>query len=326
MRYIEKVEKLIGNTPMYKLNNEDYGIPENVNIFAKMEYVNPGGGIKDRTVLYMIEKAERDGLIKPGDTILEATAGNTGIARAFLGKQKGYNVIIAVPGKFSIEKQILMRALGATVYKTSTKGGMDEAYATLEEAAKEIEGNTFVLNQFSSQTNPDAHYYMTGPEIYEDLDGNIDAFIAGAGTGGAYCGIVRYLKEQNPQIKGILAEPEGSIYGGGEYHSYRIEGVGNDFIPETMDLKYMDEALYVNDDEAYSMVRTLAENSALLVASSSGANVAAAIKYAKGLETDKQINIVTMLPDRSERYFSKDIYGYDHLYDVSFKLRGDDEE
>lgn len=323
MRYIEDVVKLIGNTPMYRFNNEKYGIPKNVNVFAKLEHLNPGGGIKDRTVLYMIEKAEKEGKIKKGDTIVEATAGNTGIALALLGKQKGYDVHLAVPGKFSIEKQIIMRALGANVYQTSTKGGMDEAYEKLKEVTKGIE-NVFVLDQFENHTNPDAHYYMTGPELYEDLDGNIDIFIAGAGTGGGYCGVIKYLKEQNNDIKGVLAEPEGSVYGGGAYSPYKIEGIGNDFIPNTMDMSLVDDAIYVNDDEAYSMVKEIAVNSGLLVASSSGANLAAAIKYAKKFENeDKIINIVTILPDRSERYFSKDIYGYKDIYNVEFSIKED---
>lgn len=319
-RIIESTKELIGNTPIMRFNNEDYGIPKNVNIYAKLENRNPAGGIKDRTVMYMLDKAEKEGKIKPGYTIAEATAGNTGIALAMIGKQRGYNVIVAVPGKFSIEKQIIMRAFGAEVYNTPTKEGMDGAYGKLKEVTKDME-NVYILNQFSNPDNPEAHYSWTGPEIYEDLEGKIDVFIAGAGTGGGYSGIVKYLKEKNPEIVGVLAEPEGSIYGGGEYKPYKIEGVGNDFIPSTMDLSLMDKAIYVNDEEAYSLVKTMAEKSGLLVGSSSGANLMAAIKYAKEYEGEKELNIVTLMCDSSERYFSKAIYGYEDIYDVSFKLK-----
>ncbi|MTI66314.1 MAG: cysteine synthase family protein [Firmicutes bacterium] len=321
MKYIKNIQELIGNTPMYKFDNEAYDIPENVNIFAKLEHLNPGGSIKDRTVLHMIKEAEKRGDLKPGYTILEATAGNTGIALAMIGALRGYKVALAVPGKFSIEKQILMRAFGADVYPTPTKDDMDGAYKKLEEVSKDIE-NSYVLNQFSDKSNPEAHYVMTGPEIYDDLEGKIDAFVSGAGTGGGYCGVIRYLKEKNPDIKGILAEPVGSIYGGGEYAPYEIEGIGNGFIPDTMDLSLVDEAIYVNDDEGYGLTKELAENSGLTVGSSSGANLMAAIKYAKRFKgTDKKINIVTIMPDRSDRYFSKDIYRYDDLYDVKFESK-----
>ncbi|KPU27537.1 cysteine synthase [Caloranaerobacter sp. TR13] len=313
-KYIENISQIIGNTPMFKFDNKAYDIPKNVNIFAKLEYLNPGGSIKDRTVLYMLEQAEKKGIIKPGYTLLEATAGNTGIALALLGVQKGYRVIVVVPGKFSIEKQIIMRGLGAEVYSTPTKEGMEGAYRKIEELLKEIP-NGYVLNQFTNPFNPEAHYMMTGPEIYDDMDGEIDVFIAGAGTGGAFSGIVKYLKEKNKNVKGVLADPVGSILGGGEYATYRIEGIGNDFIPETMDLSLVDEAIYVNDDEAYDMVRDIAAKSGLTVGSSSGANLAAAIKYAKKYKGDKEINIVTLMPDRSDRYFSKDIYGFKDMYE-----------
>lgn len=325
-KYVENMIDLIGRTPMYKFNNKDYDIPENVNIFGKLEHLNPGGSIKDRTVLYMIEQAELRGDITPGKTtILEATAGNTGIALALIGALKGYKVILAVPGKFSIEKQILMRALGAELYNTPTKEDMygeHGAYAKLKEIAETME-DTHILGQFSCQDNPDAHYYLTGPEIYDDMNGEIDVFMYGAGTGGGFCGISKYLKERNPRIKCVLSEPKGSIYGGGEYAPYRIEGIGNGFIPDTMDLTLADDSMYVGDDESYEMVKRIAQKSGLFVASSSGAHLVSAIEYGKKLAAEhpeKTFNIVTIMADRSERYFSKDIYDMSEHYTVSMKL------
>ena len=302
MKYVEDIRNLIGNTPIIKINH--MGIKKGVNIFAKLEINNPGGSVKDRIGVYMIEDAEKKGLLKPGYTIVEATAGNTGIGVALAAINKGYNVIFVVPEKFSVEKQTLMRALGAKIINTPRKDGMLGAVAKADELLNTIENSTS-LRQFENSTNPLAHYETTGPEIYRDLEGKIDYLVAGAGSGGTYTGVVKYLKEKNPSVKGILADPEGSTMGGGIEGCYDIEGIGNNFIPHTMDMELVDETIKVNDNEAFNMVKELALKEGLIVGSSSGAAMAAALKLSE--EIDKG-NIVTIFPDRGDRYFSKNIY------------------
>lgn len=302
MKYIDNIRDLIGNTPIIKINN--LGVKEGVNVFAKLENNNPGGSVKDRIGVYMIEDAERKGLLKPGYTIVEATAGNTGIGVALAAINKGYNVIFIVPEKFSVEKQALMRAFGAEVINTPRELGMLGAIEKADELLKTIE-NSISLKQFENEANPLAHYETTGPEIYKALDGNIDYFVAGAGSGGTYTGIMKYFKEQNENIKGILADPQGSTMGGGIEGCYNIEGIGNNFIPQTMDMSLVYEIIKVSDEEAFDMVKMLALKEGLIVGSSSGAAMAAALKYAEKIERG---NIVTVLPDRGDRYFSKNIY------------------
>ncbi|MBO0576262.1 cysteine synthase A [Clostridium botulinum] len=302
MKYLDSIKELIGNTPILKLNN--LNIKPGVNVFVKLETNNPGGSVKDRIGIYMIEQAEKEGKLKKGYTIVEATAGNTGIGVALAAINKGYNVIFVVPEKFSVEKQTLMRALGAKIINTPKKDGMLGAVAKANELLKTIE-NSISLKQFENEANPIAHYKTTGPEIYEDMDGKIDYFLSGAGSGGTFTGVMKFLKEKDENIKGVLADPKGSTMGGGEKESYDIEGIGNDFIPDTMDMSLVDKVIKVNDEEAYEMVKLLALKEGLIVGSSSGAAVSAALKLAEKIDKG---NIVTVLPDRGDRYFSKNIY------------------
>ncbi len=302
MNYYESMQELIGETPLLKLNH--IGVPEGVQLFAKLELYNPAGSVKDRIGKYMIADAEKKGRLKPGGTIVEATAGNTGLGIAFAALNKGYHIIFVVPTKFSEEKQTLMRALGAEIINTPREGGMLGAAKKAEELRASIPG-AVSLEQFKNQANPLAHYETTGPEIYRDLNGNIDYLVAGAGSGGTYSGVVRYLKEQNPEIKGILADPVGSTMGGGEHGDYDIEGIGNDFIADTMDMSLVDEVVKISDNEAFSGARELASKEGIFAGSSSGAALSAAKKLiAKGING----NIVIILPDRGDRYFSKHLY------------------
>ncbi len=252
----------------------------------------------------MIKQAEKEGRLRPGYTIVEATAGNTGIGVALAAINSDYNIIFVVPEKFSVEKQALMRALGATIINTPRKAGMLGAVEKAEELLKTIE-NSISLRQFENKSNPFAHYETTGPEIYEAMDGKIDYFVCGAGSGGTFTGVTKFLKEKNLNIKGILADPEGSTMGGGREDCYDIEGIGNNFIPNTMDMSLVDQVIKVTDEEAYEMVKVLALKEGFIVGSSSGAAVAASLKLANQIDRG---NIITVLPDRGDRYFSKNIY------------------
>lgn len=302
MNYINDIRELIGHTPLLKINN--LGVNPDVNIFAKLENSNPGGSVKDRIGTYMIENGEREGQLKPGYTIVEATAGNTGIGIALAAINKGYNIIFVVPQKFSAEKQILMKALGAKIVNTPREDGMLGAVAKADELLKTIE-NSLSLRQFENAANPLAHYETTAPEIFEALDGHIDYFVAGAGSGGTYTGVMKYFREHGKDIKGILADPEGSTMGGGIEGCYNVEGIGNNFIPNTMDMSLVDEVIKISDSEAFDMVKEAALKEGLIVGSSSGAALAAAIKLSRKIKSG---NIVTILPDRGDRYFSKNIY------------------
>lgn len=301
MKYYNDIKELIGKTPLLKLNN--LGIKEGVNVFVKIEGFNPGGSCKDRIGVYMIEKAEKDGLLKPGSTIIEATAGNTGIGIALAALNKGYNVKFIVPEKFSIEKQTLMRALGAEIVNTPREEGMEGAISVANSLLEEIP-NSISLNQFGNESNPLAHYETTGKEIYDDLDGNIDYLVAGAGSGGTFSGALRYLKENIEGVKGILADPIGSTIGGGTEGCYKIEGIGNNFIPETMDMNLVDEVVKVDDEEAFNSARLLAQKEGVIVGSSSGAALSAAIKFIEKIDSG---NVVVILPDRGDRYFSTNL-------------------
>ena len=303
MSIYTSMHELIGNTPLVRVNN--MGVSPEVNIFAKLEMFNPSGSVKDRIGEYMIRAAEREGKLKPGGTIVEATAGNTGLGIAFAALEKGYRVIFTVPTKFSQEKQTLMRALGAEVVNTPREEGMLGAVKKADEIKAQIPG-AISLDQFKNKSNPLAHYETTGKEIWDDLGGRITHLVAGAGSGATYTGIVRYLKEHSPTVQGVLADPEGSTIGGGEHHDYNIEGIGNDFIPETMDTRLIDKVIKVTDDEAFETVRALARNEGMIVGSSSGAAMAAAIKLSKTIQRG---NIVVVLPDRGDRYFSTGLFG-----------------
>ena len=302
MSIYKSMQELIGHTPLVQLTHLD--LPEGVNLFAKLELYNPGGSVKDRTGKYMIEDAERKGLLKPGGTIVEGTAGNTGIGIAFAALNRGYHVIFVVPTKFSAEKQVLMRALGAEIINTPREEGMLGAERKAEELIRTIP-DAIALRQFKNMANPRAHYETTGPEIYQDLEGKIDYLVAGAGSGGTYSGVMRYLKEQDPAIQGILADPVGSTMGGGEHADYNIEGIGNDFIADTMDMSLVDEVIKVNDEDAFTGSRLLAQKEGIIAGSSSGAAFSAAKKL---IAEGKKGNVVVILPDRGDRYFSKNLY------------------
>ncbi len=303
MALYQSMQELIGNTPLVKLNH--MGIRPEVNLYAKLELFNPAGSVKDRTGKYMIRDAEERGLLKAGSTIIEATAGNMGLGIAFAALNKGYRVIFIVPLKFSEEKQILMKAFGGEIINTSREEGMLGAVAKAEELLRTIP-NSIALKQFENPSNPLAHYETTGKEIYQDLQGKIDYAVIGAGSGGTFTGVVRYLKEHIPSVKGILADPVGSTIGGGSHSDYDIEGIGNDFVPATLDIELMDEAIKVTDAEALEMVRRLARNEGIIAGTSSGAAMAASAKLAERIG---QGTIVTVFPDRGDRYFSKHIYG-----------------
>ena len=296
------VREMIGNTPVLKINN--MGVKPGVNIFAKLELMNPAGSVKDRVGVYMIDDAVRKGILKEGGTIVDATAGNTGIGIAVAALNQGYRVIFTVPEKFSQEKQKVMRALGAEIVHTSREGGMLGAEEKAEELLKTIPG-AISLRQFRNPANPLAHYETTGPEIYRQLDGKIDYFVAGAGSGGTFSGVVKYLKEQDASITGVLADPYGSTIGGGEHFDYNIEGIGNDFIADTMDITLVDKVIKITDDEAFETSRSLALHEGILAGSSSGAALAAALKLAEEIEEG---NIVTVFPDRGDRYLSKGLF------------------
>ncbi|QTE73035.1 cysteine synthase family protein [Clostridiales bacterium FE2010] len=302
MSYFESTQDLIGNTPIVKLSH--LNLPEGVNLFAKLELYNPGGSVKDRIGRSMLEDAEEKGLLKPGGTIVEGTAGNTGLGIAFATLNRGYRVIFVVPTKFSVEKQTLMRALGAEIINTPREEGMLGAEAKAEELRASIPG-AVTLRQFKNLANPKAHYETTGPEIWRDLEGKIDYLVAGAGSGGTYSGVVRYLKEQNPAIKGILADPVGSTMGGGEHGDYNIEGIGNDFVADTMDMSLVDKVVKVDDNDAFTGARELARKEGIFGGSSSGAALSAAKKL---IDSGARGNIVVIFPDRGDRYFSKNLY------------------
>ncbi|MBO4242952.1 MAG: cysteine synthase family protein [Clostridiales bacterium] len=302
MKVYEDIKELIGNTPILKLNN--MGVSPEVNIYAKLELFNPAGSVKDRIGMYMIEDAEKKGLLKKGGTIVEATAGNTGIGIAIAALNKGYKVIFVVPEKFSIEKQKIMKALGAELVHTSREEGMLGAERESEKIIAKTPG-AIALRQFKNPANPLAHYETTGPEIYDQLDGKIDYLVAGAGSGGTFTGIVKYLKEQDSNIKGVLADPYGSTIGGGEHHDYDIEGIGNDFIADTMDITLVDQVIKISDDEAFDASRQLAAKEGVIAGSSSGAALAAALKLAKTIEKG---NIAVVFPDRGDRYLSKGLF------------------
>ncbi len=302
MARFESTRQLIGNTPIVRLNNVD--VPEGVQLYAKLELWNPSGSTKDRIGLAMLDDAEREGRIAPGAAIVEATAGNTGLGIAYAALNRGYKVILVIPTKFSLEKQVLCRALGAEIVSTPREEGMLGAERRARELRDSIPG-AISLEQFRNMSNPRAHYETTGPEIWRDMEGQIDYVVAGAGSGGTYSGVLRYLKEQNPNIKGVLADPIGSTIGGGEHGDYDIEGIGNDFVADTMDMSLVDEVVKVSDDDAFRATRILAAREGIFAGSSSGAALAASLAFAKRGVSG---NIVTIFPDRGDRYFTSNLY------------------
>lgn len=302
MAVYSSMQALVGHTPLVRLHSMP--LPGGANLYGKLELYNPTGSVKDRVGRYMVQDAERRGTLKPGGVIVEATAGNTGLGIAFAALNRGYRVIFVIPDKFSQEKQTLVRALGAEIINTPRALGMQGASERAEELLRTIP-NAVTLRQFENPTNPLAHYETTGPEIYDDLGGQVDYLVAGAGSGGTYTGILRYLKEQNPRIQGVLADPVGSVIGGGDHSDYDIEGIGNDFVAQTMDVSLIDRVIKVTDQEALEGSRLLARREGIFAGSSSGAAVSAAIRLA---EQGARGNIVAVLPDRGDRYFSKHLY------------------
>jgi cystathionine beta-synthase (O-acetyl-L-serine) len=301
---VDSVLDLIGNTPMVRLRRIPQ--PGDADIFVKLEFYNPGLSVKDRIGIGMIERAERDGLLKPGGTIIEPTAGNTGVGLALAGVQKGYRVILCVPEHFSIEKREVMKALGGEVILTPKDGGMKAAINTAQELARDIPG-AYVPQQFANPSNADAHYETTGLEIWEQMDGAVDAWVAGAGTGGTFTGVARYLRERNPDVQCFIVEPQGSILKGGEAGPHEVEGIGaSTFIPPVLDMSLANDVICIDDDPAFDMVARLAAEEGILGASSAGANVAAALQVARRLGPGKRV--VTIIPDASERYMSKGVY------------------
>lgn len=306
----KKLTELIGNTPLLELNKFSSLKGLEQPIIAKIESFNPGGSVKDRVALAMIEDAEDKGLLKPGATIIEPTSGNTGVGLALVAAVKGYKLILTMPETMSIERRNLVKAYGATVKLTSGKEGMKGAIKAAEELRDSIPGS-IILQQFENQANPQKHYATTGKEIWRDTDGAVDIFVAGVGTGGTISGVGRYLKEQNPNVKVVAVEPTTSpVLSGGQSGPHKIQGIGAGFIPSTYNSKYVDEIFQVDNDQAILTGRQLAQSEGLLVGISSGAAVFAASELAKRPE-NKGKRIVTLLPDTGERYLSTVLYAFE---------------
>lgn len=305
MRVNNSVKDLVGKTPLLRLNNIEKMFNTKSKIIAKLECFNPAGSAKDRAALSMIEQAELKGVLKKGATIVEPTSGNTGIALASIGISRGYKVILTMPETMSVERQMLLKAYGAEIILTPGNKGMAGAVEESERICKETE-NAVILGQFDNSDNPLAHYKTTGPEIFEDMDGKIDIFIAGIGTGGTISGVGKYLKEKNEKIKIIGIEPESSpVITKGISASHKIQGIGANFIPKNLDLSVCDEIVTVSNENALSMGNTVAKNEGLLIGISSGAAVSAAVEIAI---KEKDKNIVVLLPDGGEKYLSTEMY------------------
>ena len=306
----KKLTELIGNTPLLELNKFSSLKGLEQPIIAKIESFNPGGSVKDRVALAMIEDAEDKGLLKPGATIIEPTSGNTGVGLALVAAVKGYKLILTMPETMSIERRNLVKAYGATVRLTSGKEGMKGAIKAAEELRDSIPGS-IILQQFENQANPQKHYATTGKEIWRDTEGAVDIFVAGVGTGGTISGVGKYLKEQNPNVKVVAVEPTTSpVLSGGQSGPHKIQGIGAGFIPSTYNSKYVDEIFQVDNDQAILTSRQLAQSEGLLVGISSGAAVFAASELAKRPE-NKGKRIVTLLPDTGERYLSTVLYAFE---------------
>lgn len=305
----KNILKAIGNTPLIRLNKVTKGIKPN--IYVKAEFLNPGGSVKDRMALFMIEDAEKKGLLKPGGTIVENTSGNTGVGLAMVAAVKGYKTVFTIPDKMSKEKINLLKAFGAEVIITPTDVPADSPesyYSVAKRIAKER--NAYYPDQYNNPKNPEAHYKTTGPEIWKQTRGKIDYFIAGAGTGGTLSGVAKYLKEKNPEIKIIAVDPKGSVYY--DYfktkkltqpHVYKVEGIGEDYLVDNMDFNLVDDIIQVDDKESFLMARRLVREEGIFVGGSSGAAVSAALRLAKTIDEKK--NIIVILPDSGSRYLSK---------------------
>ena len=305
---VESAAELIGKTPLLKLNGytKKAGVT-NANIFAKLEYLNPAGSVKDRIALAMINDAEKKGLLKPGATIIEPTSGNTGIGIASVAAAKGYRAILTLPDTMSVERRNLLKAYGAELVLTEGAKGMKGAIAKAEELNKEIEGS-IILGQFDNPANPAAHKATTGPEIWEQLDGKVDIFVAGVGTGGTITGIGEYLKSQNPDVKIVAVEPATSpVLSKGTAGAHKIQGIGAGFVPKVLDTEVYDEILPIENDDAFEEGRAFAVSEGILVGISSGAALKAATILANRPE-NKGKNIVALLPDSGDRYLSTALF------------------
>jgi cysteine synthase A len=303
LRVAEDITELMGQTPMLRLRR--VARPEWAAVYAKLEFLNPGGSVKDRAALGMILDAERRGILKPGSTIVEATAGNTGVGLALVGVNRGYRVVLFVPEGFAEEKCILMRGFGARVVRTPESEGMSGAIRQAQTMAED-DSNVFAALQFENQANPQFHYDTTAVEIWEQMEGCVDAFVAGVGTGGTFSGVARFLKERNASILTVAVETQGSVLQGGKPGPHKVEGIGASFVPRTFDRAVTDEITMVTDEDAFAMVRRLAAEEGLLGGSSSGAIVHAAVAVAERLGMGKRV--ATIIPDSAERYLSKNIF------------------
>jgi len=303
LRVADDITQLVGETPMLQLKRL---VPAgSADVFAKLEYLNPGGSVKDRAAIGIIRRAEQQGQLAPGGTIVEATAGNTGIGLALIGVNRGYKVKLFVPKRFSEEKVKIMRALGADVTRTPDADGMQGAIRQAKELVAS-DPSAFMAGQFENPANPDYHHNTTAPEIFEQMEGRIDAVVLGCGTSGTFTGVARYMKENLPHVQAFAVETQGSILGGGPPGPHKVEGIGASFIPKTFDRSVCDEVIMVTDENAFNMVKSLAAQEGVLAGSSGGAAVFAALQVAKRLGKNKRV--VTLIPDSAERYLSKKIF------------------
>jgi len=305
LRVAEGITELVGHTPMLHMRRLTQHEGVSAELYAKLETGNPGGSSKDRAAIGMIRDAERTGRIKPGGTIFEATAGNTGIGLALIGVNSGYKVVVFVPENFSQEKVQVMAALGAEVIRTPQDEGMQGAIRRAKEAASKTP-NSFTALQFENQANPDYHFETTAAEIWDQMEGKIDAVVIGVGTGGTFSGVAKYIKQRNPKALAIAVESQGSVLGGGAAGPHKVEGIGASFVPSTFHRDHCDEVITVLDPDAFAMVNKLARYEGVLAGSSSGANVWAAIEVCRRLGAGKRV--VTIIPDSAERYLSKKIF------------------
>jgi cysteine synthase len=299
----DDITDLVGGTPMLRLKRL---VPSgSADIFAKLEYLNPGGSVKDRAAIGIIRDAEREGKLAPGGTIVEATAGNTGIGLALIGVNRGYKVRLFVPENFSQEKVTIMRALGAEVERTPDQEGMQGAIRRAKELVAG-DGSAFMAGQFENMANPDYHYETTAVEMFEQMGGKVDAVVLGCGTCGTFTGVARYMKEHLPGVRTFAVTTQGSVLGGGAAGPHKVEGIGNNFIPETFDRAVCDEVIAVMDEDAFDTVKQLAAREGVLAGSSGGAVVFAALDVGRRLGVGKRV--ATIIPDSAERYLSKKIF------------------
>lgn len=306
MALIKSFDDLIGNTPLMELANIKNEYNLNANVFAKLEFFNPAGSVKDRVALSMINNAEQKGALKKGGTVIEPTSGNTGIGLAAVCTARGYKAIIVMPDTMSVERIKLIKSFGAEIVLTDGKKGMKGAIEEAERLNKEIKGS-IIAGQFDNPANPKAHYETTGPEIYNDLNGKVDVFVAGVGTGGTLSGVGIYLKQKNPAIKVIAVEPQSSpVLTKGESGVHKIQGIGAGFVPGNLDTTVYDKVIAVSDDDAFEYARKICKTEGLSVGISSGAALCAAINIAKH-EENKGKNIVVLLPDTGSRYLSTEL-------------------